>query len=205
MLGKVRSIIANAGDHRDFQRRISLFLPRSDPRFIAIERAYNVAKDEFRPIIREDGSRYFEHIRAVALLLIEYLRVKDCNLIIAALLHDIVEDIPSWRINRVKEEFGDEVALIVDYATKPSKEEFPDKDQRLRVYHARFEFAPRGFFLLKLADRPHNLLTLGVCPQEKRLRKVRETEEIYLVYAERHFILLHEIEAALDEIRVMTE
>lgn len=99
MLKKVKDILAGAGNRVIFFRIISGFFPTMDPRYKAIEMAYQDAKDAFREKYREGGERYFEHIRAVALILILYLRVRDYELIIAALLHDIVEDIPSWTIN----------------------------------------------------------------------------------------------------------
>jgi GTP pyrophosphokinase len=194
---KGMGFLSAAENRESFFRRIALFYPKSDPRYIDIERAYNTAKDAFRGIDREGGERYFEHIRAVALILIDYLRVKDHHLIIAALLHDIVEDIPSWNVDRVRVEFGDYVAYLVDYMTKPSKDEYPDKEEREFVYHFRFKSAPREFFLLKLSDRLHNLLTLGYCTPEKISRKLRETEDHYIHYAETHFILYHELIEAI--------
>lgn len=192
--------LAHAENRESFFRRIALFFPKSDPRYKAIVRAYNYAKDAFRGIEREDGSRYFEHLRAVALILIDYVRVKDYELIIAALLHDIVEDVPSWTVERVREDFGDRVAFLVDYVTKPSKAEYENKSERERVYHFRFRSAPRAVILLKLADRLHNLMTLASCSKEKRLRKLAETKKYYLPYAEEQFILLHQLEEILAKV-----
>ncbi|MFH1366434.1 MAG: HD domain-containing protein [Patescibacteria group bacterium] len=196
MLEKM-TFLSAAENRESFFKRISLFLVPSDPRYQAIKRAYNCAKDAFRDIYREDGDRYFEHLRAVALILIVYLRVKDHCLIVAALLHDIVEDIPSWTIERVRDEFGDKVAFYVDLMTKPDIKDFSSKEEVDKVYHTRFSFAPREFFLLKLSDRLHNLITLWACTPEKRARKIEETITYYLPYAEKHFILLHELEEAL--------
>ncbi len=187
-----------AENRESFLRRIALFFPQSDPRYKQIEHAYNLMKDAFRGVSREDGQRYFEHLRAVALILIEYLRVRDHRLIIAALCHDCVEDVEYWTIERVRQEFGEYVAQLVDYMTRPNKEEYPDKWQRDHVYHSRFRAAPREFFLLKLPDRLHNVLTLDGCPQEKRRRKLEETRHYYLPYAEEHLILLHELEEAVE-------
>ncbi len=192
--------LSAAENRASFFRRISHFFPRLDPRYKLIEKAYNYAKDAFREKYRDDGeTRYFEHIRAVALILIDYLRVKDYRLIIAALLHDIVEDIPSWTIERVRMEFGEEVALLVEYMTKPSGE-YPNKKDRDAVYHSRFRSAPREFFLIKLADRLHNLLTLWACTEEKRKRKIEETRMYYMPYAEEHFILYHELLAVIGQL-----
>jgi len=191
-----------AAENRDsFFRRIARFFPPLDHRYKLIERAYNDAKDAFREIYREDGTRYFEHLRAVALILIEYLRVKDYRLIVAALLHDIVEDSSYWTIDRVRAEYGDEVALLVAWLTKPSKEEFESKEARDEMYHGRFRFAPRDFFLIKLADRLHNIISLWACNAEKRARKIAETSAYYLPYAEEHLILYHELLEALESVK----
>lgn len=200
-LPKRLGFLQEAQNRESFFNRIALIWPRSDPRYIAIERAYDTAKDAFRHEIRDGGERYFEHLRAVALILIEHLRVRDHELIITALLHDLVEDIRSWTIERVRREFGERVAFLLDYLTKPSKKEYPDKDDRDHAYHYRFRAAPRDFFLIKLADRLHNLLTLAFCPEEKRARKIKETREHYLPYAEKEQLLIHELEEALAAVK----
>jgi GTP pyrophosphokinase len=187
-----------AENKESFFKRIALIYPESDYRYLEIDKAYRLMKDAFHGEFREDGQRYFEHLRAVALIAIEYLRIRDHHLIIAGLCHDVVEDIKYWSIERVRREFGNEVAYLVDYMTKPSKAEFPDKSERDHVYHSRFRSAPRRFFLLKLPDRLHNVLTLDGCPPEKRERKLLETENHYLPYAEEHLILLHELEEAVE-------
>ena len=192
--------LKEAENRQSFFRRIALMFPPADERYQLIERAYNDVKDAFRGKSREGGERYFEHIRAVALILIVYLRVTDYRLIIAALLHDIVEDIPSWTIERVRAVYGEEVALLVSYLSKPPLKDFPSKAERDQAYHSRFRFAPRDFFKIKLPDRLHNTLTLGTCSKEKRRRKVAETREHYLPYAEREIILFHELEWALAQV-----
>ncbi|MBU4216417.1 HD domain-containing protein [Candidatus Parcubacteria bacterium] len=201
MLKKILMIINGARSRESFFLIIASFFPTTDWRYKLIEKAYNDAKDAFRGRFRDSGDeRYFEHIRAVTLILILYLRVTNYKLIVAALLHDIVEDIPSWTIARVTKEYGEEIAAYVDSLTKPSHL-FKDKEKCNEVYHRRFENARRAFFLIKLADRLHNLLTLWACSKEKRLRKVIETEIHYLPYAEKHFILYHEILAAIESLK----
>lgn len=186
-------------NHTTFFKRIERFFPTLDYRYKLIEKAYNDAKDAFHGIEREGGERYFEHIRAVALILIDHLRVKNHTLIIAALLHDIVEDCPEWTIDRVRVEYGDEVALLVEWLTKPDHSE-NSKQENARIYHERFRFAPREFFLIKLADRLHNTITLWPCSHEKKLRKIEETWAYYVFWAEEHNILVHEIEEALAQL-----
>ncbi len=198
MLAKMEFLKA-AENRETFFKRISYFFPKLDYRYKAIEKAYNSAKDAFRGTFRDDGeTRYFEHIRAVTLIIIDYVRVKDYEVIVAALLHDIVEDVPSWTIDRVRAEFGDRVALLVDYMTKQPKEAYSSKEERDLAYHSRFCFAPREFFLIKLPDRLHNMLTLWNCTDEKKKRKIEETKRYYLPYAEEHFILYHELLEAIE-------
>jgi GTP diphosphokinase / guanosine-3',5'-bis(diphosphate) 3'-diphosphatase len=199
MLTKVRAILEKAGNRQDFFKIIAAMYPTRDFRYKMIEKAYNCGKDAFREIYRESGERYFEHLRAVALILMLYLRVKDHRLIVAALLHDIVEDILSWTIERVDQEFDPEVALLVEWVTKP-EDVFQNKEECERVYHKRFLVAPRDFFLIKMPDRLHNLLTMWACSKEKRRRKIEETRNHYIPFAEKHFILIHEIEEAIREL-----
>jgi len=194
------SFLAQAENRETFFKRIASFLPTLDPRYKAIEKAYDFAKDAFREKYRKGGDRYFEHLRGVALILIDYLRVKNYRLIIAALLHDIVEDIPSWTIERIRGEFDDDVALLVEWLTKPPPEKFSSEEERDEAYYNRFAFAPREFFLIKLADRLHNLITLWPYPPKKRTRKIEETRRYFLPYAEQHLILLHELEEIVDKL-----
>lgn len=189
--------LEHAGNREAFFRRIKELYPPTDERYRSIENAYITAKRTFRHVIREDGDRYFEHLRAVALILIVYLRVKDPDLIVAALLHDIVEDCPQWPNERVRAEFGDRVADLLGWLSKPSKAEYPEKVDRDRVYHARLAQAPRDVLIIKLADRLHNMLTLSACDPEKRQRKLEETRRYYLPLAEREILLIPELEDAI--------
>jgi (p)ppGpp synthase/HD superfamily hydrolase len=199
MLEIVRNIIKKGQDRKSFFSIIADFYPSLDYRYKLIERAYNDAKDAFRDIKRESGERYFEHLRATTLIIILYLRVKDYRIIIASILHDIVEDVPSWTIERVKDVYGKEIALLVQYMTKPQGLPAAETD---RIYHSRFAQAPRDFFLVKLSDRLTNTLTLNDCSLEKRRRKVEETKRFYLPYAEANQILIHELEQALTEVNL---
>lgn len=197
MLAKVREIIAKAQDKESFFSIVASFYPSLDWRYKLIEKAYNDASDAFRDTKRESGLEYFEHLRATTLILILYLRVRDYRIIIASILHDIVEDIPAWSINLIRDVYDDEIALLVQYMTKPK--EYP-KEESERIYHERFAQAPRDFFLIKLPDRLHNVLTLNACPLEKRQKKIEETRRYYLPYAEKNQLLIHELEEALTEV-----
>jgi len=182
--------LKSAENRETFFARIKRLFPCSDQRYILIERAYDTAKDEFKQFYRESGERYFEHLRRVTIIAIDYLYVTNYHMIAACLLHDIVEDIKSWTVEKVRLSFGEEVACLVDWLTKTDK----------TIYHERFINAPREFFLIKLPDRLDNLLTLWDCSPAKVRRKIKETRGHYLPFAKKHLILPHEIEKALLEL-----
>ena len=201
MLDRVRKLIESRTDRQTFFQLVDQRFPRGSAEYQLIERAYSTAKDAFRTLQREGGERYFEHLRSVALILMVHMRVRDANIIAAALLHDIVEDIANWSQDRVAVEFNRAVALLVWWVTKPNLVEFDnDKEERNRIYHQNLNRAPREAIIIKLADRLHNLITLWDVDAEKQLRKVRETQDFYLSLAEKEIILIHEIEQALNEI-----
>ncbi len=201
MLERVVLLLKENRDRAAFFAVVELYYPKSSDEYALIESAYNTAKDAFRNELRESGERYFEHLRAVALILLVYLRVRDAAIIAAALLHDIVEDIDGWNEDRVSLKFGRRVAGLVQWVTKPNVTLFgDDKEARNRTYHQNLNRAPRDAILIKLADRLHNLITLWDVPEDKQRRKVRETQDFYLSLAEKEIVLIHEIEAALAAI-----
>jgi (p)ppGpp synthase/HD superfamily hydrolase len=201
MLDRVRQLIATRTDRKGFFQLVDQRFPRGSAEYQLIERAYNTAKNAFRSHEREGGERYFEHLRAVALILMVHMRIRDANIIAASLLHDIVEDIDDWSQDRIAVEFNRVVAQLVWWVTKPDVLEYEgDKEARNRAYHQNLNLAPREAIMIKLADRLHNLITLWDVDAEKQRRKVRETQDFYLSLAEKEIILIHEIEQALIEI-----
>jgi GTP pyrophosphokinase len=161
-------------------------------------RAYEVAKREFREKRRDDDVRYFEHLRFVALTVMDYMYGTDADLIAAALLHDIVEDIPSWSVDKVKFEFNDRVAYFVDCVTKEPVEEYDSKTERNKAYHDRFTRVPREPIILKAADRLHNHMSMWVWEEDEIERKVEETQRYYMPLFKREMVLVHELEEAMQ-------
>lgn len=191
--------IFGSENRETFFKRIGGIFPRLDPRYQAIEKAYDQAKKAFAGTERESGERYFEHLRAVTIIIIDYLRIRDHEIIIAGLEHDIVEDVLDWTIERVEKEFGTRVALLVEWLTKPPLSDFGgSKEKRNDYYYKKISQAPRDFWLIKLPDRLHNLITLWDCSEEKRKRKIEETKRYFLPVAEREIILIHEMESAIS-------
>ena len=201
MLEKIREFLVMYPDRVSFFTIIGRFFPKSSPEYILVENAYDTAKSAFRDQMRESGERYFEHLRAVALILVIYLRVRDVNIIAAALLHDIIEDIEGWDEDRIALKFNHTVAELVFWVSKPNVENYHgDKEERNRDYHRKLSIANRKAMQVKLADRLHNVITLWGTDEEKQRRKVRETQDFYLPLAEEHTILIHELEAGLREV-----
>ena len=155
-----------------------------------IERAYHVADHSHEGQLRASGESYMYHPLAVAGILAEINL--DAATLAAALLHDVVEDTP-YTIEMMQRDFGPEVAKLVDGVTKL------DKINELRRTHERMadtkaESLRKMFLamvddirvvLIKLADRLHNMRTLGALPEHKRRRIARETLEIFAPLANR--------------------
>jgi len=201
-LEKVRTIIKSHTDRKSFFTIVGTFYPPDSKQYKLIERAYDIAEREFADVLRDGGERYFEHLRCVALIIMVYLRIRDPHIICAALLHDIIEDIKGWTYERLRAEFGPEIAEIVFWVTKPPVENFGgSKSARNRRYRENLYHAIRESVIVKLADRLHNLLTSWETTTEKRDRKTLETVDFFLVLAERETILIYELEEALDELR----
>ncbi len=180
-----------------FFERIAEIFPKSDARYKLIEHAYDTAKKAFRLRKRDDGTRYFEHLRAAALIGIVYLRLRDANLIAAILLHDIIEDTP-WTRDRLAHEFNEDVADLVWWVSKPEiSKVLPTKEDVDRKYHRQLRNAPRRAIIIKMCDRLHNLITLWSQKIEKMRDKVVETRDHIIPLAEEHQLMIHEIEDVL--------
>lgn len=136
---------------------------------------------------RKSGAPYISHPCAVAEILARELEFRDPFLLSAAILHDVVEDIPSVQIDDIADRFGPVVAELVDGCTKLTRRHL-DKAALKDLTHSKiFLSASRrlGVLIIKLADRLHNLRTLHYLPQSKRQRIAQETVEVYAPIAAR--------------------
>lgn len=210
MLKKINKILAASENRETFFARIKQRYSSYSEEYKFIERAYDAAENSFQYEKRTNGDDYFVHVRAVAIILIDYLfifqltnlQISAYKIVAAALLHDVVEDCSEWSLTRIEREYGRDVAWLLDYVSKRPKSDFDgDEVAQLEYYHSRFISAPFEFFLIKLADRLHNQLTLWSCDIEKIYRKHKETLKIYLPLARKWGILTHELEATTQNFK----
>lgn len=167
-------------NHQKFLDRLKLKVTGRE--LVLIDWAYINAKYGHRNQKRDDGTRYFDHLRSTALILIDELQIFDTEMIIAALMHDMLEDSFLFDEERIRVLFGDEVAKMVMLLSMPKMDEklFKSKAQRLRVYHHRIKNSPLKVVIIKLCDRLHNLRTMPNCTPEKIKRKSAETIKHYI-------------------------
>jgi GTP diphosphokinase / guanosine-3',5'-bis(diphosphate) 3'-diphosphatase len=150
-----------------------------------VRRAYALALIAHDGQKRQSGEDYIDHPVAVATILLD-LRLDDES-VAAALLHDVVED-TGVPLEVIREFFGEQVAHMVDGVTKLSDLETKTKEELQAGSYRKLIIAaaedPR-VFLIKLADRLHNMRTLGATPPAKQERIARETLDIYAPLAHR--------------------
>ncbi|MGY1836762.1 RelA/SpoT family protein [Blastococcus sp. SYSU DS0510] len=155
--------------------------PKAD--LVLLQRAYDVAEAAHSSQKRKSGDPYITHPLAVATILAGL--GMDTTTLIAALLHDTVED-TGVTLETITTDFGSEVAHLVDGVTKIDKVKLGDAAQAetIRKMIVAMSRDPR-VLVIKLADRLHNMRTLRFLPPEKQEKKARETLEILAPLAHR--------------------
>jgi len=149
----------------------------------AIERAFVVAEKAHQGQFRKSGEDYITHPVAVTHILAE-LGLNEVSLV-ASLLHDTVEDTP-YSLAQLREDFGDEVANLVDGVTKLDKLTYGPTAEAETVRKMVIAMSRDiRVLVIKLADRLHNARTWGFVSTETATRKARETLDIYAPLAHR--------------------
>ncbi|OEJ34059.1 RelA/SpoT family protein [Streptomyces subrutilus] len=148
-----------------------------------LRRAYLLAETSHRGQMRKSGEPYITHPLAVTLILAEL--GAETTTLTASLLHDTVED-TDVTLDQVGEEFGDEVRFIVDGVTKVEKIDYgaaaePETFRKMLVATGN----DVRVMSIKLADRLHNMRTLGVMRPEKQARIAKVTRDVLIPLAER--------------------
>jgi guanosine-3',5'-bis(diphosphate) 3'-pyrophosphohydrolase len=160
-----------------------------------VYRAYQLGARAHEGQSRVSGEPYISHPVEVALILSE-MRM-DANCIIAAILHDVIEDTPTLKENLV-DEFGEEVAELVDGVSKLTQIDFRSKAEAQAENFRKMMLAMAKdirVIIIKLADRLHNMRTLDAMRPDKRRRIAHETMDIYAPIANRLgiFKMRHEL------------
>ncbi len=181
-------------------KNVRSYNPKGDTR--GLEQAYQVAEEAHEGQVRKSGEPFIEHPLAVAEILAD-LRL-DTTTLTAALLHDTVED-TEITLTRIQDEFGEDVARIVDGLTKLDRLEFRTRELAQAENVRKMIVAMAGdirVLLIKLADRLHNMRTVEALTEGKQRRMATETLEIYAPLANR--LGVQEVKWELEDLSFKT-
>ena len=151
-----------------------------------VRRAYAFAEQAHANQFRKSGDPYFCHPCAVAVILSDLML--DATTIAAGLLHDCVEDVDGVTQQVISEQFGQDVALLVDGVTKLTRQNFSSREEaQAETLRKMFLAMAKDIrvVLIKLADRLHNMRTLKSQRPERQVPIARETLDIYAPLAHR--------------------
>ncbi|MBR5667646.1 MAG: bifunctional (p)ppGpp synthetase/guanosine-3',5'-bis(diphosphate) 3'-pyrophosphohydrolase [Lachnospiraceae bacterium] len=183
--------------HQKLLETIRKYRPNTD--LSSVEKAYELAKSAHGDQRRKSGEPYIIHPLSVAIILAELEMDKET--IIAGILHDVVED-TSVTDEQIAEEFGSEVASLVDGVTKLTQLNYSQDKIEVQAENLRKMFIAMAkdirVVVIKLADRLHNQRTMQYQSPEKQIEKSRETLDIYSPIAQR--LGISKIKTELDDL-----
>ncbi|NLY43168.1 MAG: bifunctional (p)ppGpp synthetase/guanosine-3',5'-bis(diphosphate) 3'-pyrophosphohydrolase [Clostridiaceae bacterium] len=169
--------------YEELVEKVKKYNPQCD--FELLNKAYLFAKEAHKVQHRVSGEPYIIHPLEVAHILADL--ELDCESLVAGILHDVVEDTPC-NFEEIKNQFGEQIALLVDGVTKLGKIPYTTKEEE-QVENLRKMFLAMAkdirVILIKLADRLHNMRTIRSMPEDKQRQKARETLEVYAPLAHR--------------------
>src|SRR5919197_6110918 len=197
LLARLRPGDSGPGDGLDaLLRRIKSESPKADLK--EVQRAYAFAEESHRGQKRASGEDFIEHPLGVSQILADL--GMDTTTLVAALLHDVVED-TGLTLEQIEREFGEPVGQIVDGLTKLDRITFRSREQEQAENVRKMIVAMARdirVLLIKLADRLHNMRTLDVFSRQKQQEKATETLEIYAPLA--HRLGVHRIKWELEDL-----
>lgn len=169
-----------------------------------VTRAYTIATDAHAGVERKSGEAYITHPVAVATILADMQM--DAETIAAALLHDVPED-TSVTLDDIRKQFGEKVARLVDGVTKLERIEWATgKEDSSKAESLRKMFLAMAddvrVVLIKLADRLHNMRTIGAMSKRSQIANAQETLEIYAPLANR--LGIWQIKSELEDLAFRT-
>ncbi|GAB2966848.1 RelA/SpoT family protein [Hymenobacter coalescens] len=184
--------------YRKLLRTAKPYLKGGDAKLI--KKAFNTSLEAHKDMRRKSGEPYILHPLAVAQIVVEEIGLGTTS-IVAALLHDVVEDTP-WEISDVEREFGTKVARIVDGLTKISGVfDYGTSEQAENFRKMLLTLSEDvRVILIKIADRLHNMRTLDSMPRHKQLKIASET--IYLYAPLAHRLGLYAIKSELEDLHL---
>ena len=177
-------------------KKVRSYNPKADLK--TVQAAYRLAEASHRDQTRLSGEPFIEHPLGVADILADL--GMDTTTIVAALLHDVVED-TSMTVGEVEERFGAQVATIVDGLTKLDRITYRSREQVQAESVRKMILAMARdirVLIIKLADRLHNMRTLESLPKPKQQEKATETLEIYAPLA--HRLGMFQMQVALEDL-----
>lgn len=182
--------------YRKLLRYAKPFLQGDDAK--TIKRAFNMSQEAHKNMRRRSGEPYISHPLAVAQICVEEIGLGTTS-IVSALLHDVVED-TEMEIEDIERHFGTKVARIIDGLTKISDVFDHGSSQQAENFRKMLLTLSDDVrvILVKLADRLHNMRTLGSMPSHKQLRVSSET--IYLYAPLAHRLGLYAIKSELEDL-----
>ena len=163
-----------------------------------IQRAYEIAEKAHQGQLRKSGEPYMSHPIAVSMILVDL--GMDTDSVVAALLHDVVED-TQVEIEAIRKEFGEETAQLVDGMTKLGKIPFSSREEQQAENIRKMLIAMAQdvrVIIIKLADRLHNMRTAEFWDEQKARDKALETMEVYAPIA--HRLGIRAIKEELEDI-----
>ncbi|MFH1346845.1 MAG: RelA/SpoT family protein [Spirochaetota bacterium] len=173
-------------DFKDLLNEFQKKSPKSEKEIEFIKRAFEFSKAIHTGQKRKSGEQYFNHSFETALKVAQWQL--DYQTVAAALLHDVVEDGEEIDSEKIKSEFGAEVAFLVEGVTKLGRLKYRTQEEKQAENIRKMLLAISHdirVIIIKLADRFHNMKTLQFLPSQKQKRIALETYEIYAPLAYR--------------------
>ena len=183
-------------DYTTLREKLEKYLKKNELK--EVDKAYKYAEEKHQGQYRKTGEPYINHPLFVADILTSIKADKET--IMAALLHDVVEDTEASK-NDIKELFGDEIAKLVDGVTKINNINVSTDNEYLTSYYKKIIVGMSEdvrVIIIKLADRLHNMRTLYALDHDKQKKKAKETLEILAPIA--HRLGMNKIKSELEEL-----
>ncbi|PLW80036.1 (p)ppGpp synthetase [Candidatus Woesearchaeota archaeon] len=183
-------------DYNNLVETLSNYM--SDKDLETVDKAYKIAEKAHKDQKRQDGEKYITHPLCVSNILAE--RHMDAPTICAGLLHDVVED-TNFTYEDLKKEFGAEITELVQGVTKSEKIRYSSFEEYNADNLKKMLFATSKdvrVMIIKLADRLHNMMTLGTLNPQKQRRIAEETMNIYVPLA--HKLGMWAIKGELEDL-----